>query len=150
MQTPDLVIRPFDEATDIEPLSTIWFDASLTAHPFMGRTRLLAQRKLIEEHYLPNSETWVACRDGVPIGFISLLGTFVGGIFVAPSQQGRGVGGKLMELAMERTGELCLEVYTRNENAMRFYIGLGFREVSRRQTDDLDLPFENARLEWKA
>jgi len=150
MQTPNLVIRPFDEATDIEPLSTIWFDASLEAHPFMGRTRLLAQRKLIEEHYLPNSETWVDCRDGVPIGFISLLGTFIGGIFVAPRHQGQGVGGRLMQLAMERTDQLSLKVYTHNEKALRFYTSLGFSEVSRRQIDDLGLPFENARLEWTA
>ena len=90
MQTPNPVIRAFDRATDIPLLSDIWFDASLLAHPFIGETRLRAQRRLIEEIYLPQAETWVACLDGIPIGFISLIDTFVGGLFVAPTHQGQG------------------------------------------------------------
>ena len=49
MKNDPLVIRPFDKATDIAPLSAVWFDASLAAHPFLGRARLLEQRKLIED-----------------------------------------------------------------------------------------------------
>ena len=39
-----------------------------------------------------------------------------------------------------------LEVYTDNAQAMRFYEALGFREQSRRATDDSGLPFENAQM----
>jgi ribosomal protein S18 acetylase RimI-like enzyme len=47
---------------------------------------------------------------------------------------------------MVRKGELSLEVYTQNEQAVRFYTALGFLEVSRRSADDEGLPFENAHL----
>jgi len=146
MKNQNIVIRPFDAVTDTEKLSDIWLEASLKAHPFIGKPRLLEQRQLIEQEYLPKSETWVACHGGAVIGFISLLGSFIGGIFIAPNQQGVGVGRKLIAHALEQKNELSLEVYTQNEQAVRFYAALGFREVSRRDVDDLGYPFENAAL----
>lgn len=146
MNNEDVVIRPFDAAADTRRLSEIWLAASLIAHPFIGERRLTEQRRLIEETYLPKAETWVACRGDEPVGFISLLDTFIGGIFVAPDQQGQGIGRKLIGHAIARKGALSLEVYTQNEQAVMFYTALGFREVSRRPTDDEGFPFENAHL----
>lgn len=146
MTQNDVIIRPFNLASDTRTLSAIWLEASLIAHPFIGRQRLLEQRLIIEDKYLPNSETWVACQENKALGFISLLDKFVGGIFVAPGQQGKGVGRQLIAYALERKGQLTLEVYTQNEQALRFYKSLGFREVSRRPYDDEGMPFENARL----
>lgn len=146
METQSVVVRPLDAATDIEKLSDIWFDASLLAHPFIGATRLSEQRRQIREVYLPKAETWVACCADEPVGFISLLGGFVGGIFIAPDWQGRGIGRKLIAHALDRNGELSLEVYTANTQAVRFYTLLGFSEVSRRDADDSGYPFQNASL----
>ncbi len=149
MENQDIVIRPFDAATDIERLSGIWLEASLKAHPFIGEPRLVEQRQLIEDEYLPQSETWVACHAGEAIGFVSLLDIHVGGIFVAPDRQGMGVGRMLIAHALQRKGQLSLEVYTANEQAICFYKSLGFSEVSRRDVDDLGYPFENAALHLK-
>ncbi len=149
MENQDIVIRPFDAATDIERLSGIWLEASLKAHPFVGEPRLVEQRQLIEDEYLPKSETWVACHAGEAIGFVSLLDSHVGGIFVAPDRQGMGVGRMLIAHALQRKGQLSLEVYTANEQAIRFYESLGFSEVSRRDVDDFGFPFENAALHLK-
>lgn len=142
-------IRAYDAATDLERLSGIWLEASLLAHAFVGRDRLREQRALIESEYLPNSETWVACRGLQPVGFISLLDSFIGGIFIAPDRQGMGVGRKLVAHALDRKGELSLEVYTANEQAMRFYASIGFQELSRRDVDDFGYPFPNAALHLK-
>ncbi|MDO5603980.1 MAG: GNAT family N-acetyltransferase [Paracoccus sp. (in: a-proteobacteria)] len=142
----NLLIRPFVAATDLKDLSDIWFQASLKAHPFIGKHRLTEQRRLIEEEYLPKAETLVACLGEEAVGFISLLGSFVGGIFIAPDQQGRGVGRKLIEHAMSGRPELSLEVYTANEQALCFYNALGFQEISRREVDDSGCPFPNATL----
>ncbi|WP_321333672.1 GNAT family N-acetyltransferase [Breoghania sp.] len=146
MENENVTIRPYEAATDLEKLSKIWFDASLKAHPFIGEPRLVEQRRLIEEEYLPKAETSVACLNGEAVGFISLLGSFVGGIFVAPDRQGLGIGRRLISHALERKGELSLEVYTANEQAVRFYATLGFQEMSRRDVDDFGLPFPNAAL----
>ena len=150
MENTKLVIRPFEAATDLKKLSNIWFEASMQAHAFIGQTRLMEQRSLIEEEYLPKAETSVACLDGEAVGFISLLGSFVGGIFIAPERQGLGIGRALITDALARKGELSLEVYTENEQAVRFYDRLGFQEVSRRAIDDFGCPFSNARLRLTA
>lgn len=149
MENQDVVIRPFCAATDIKKLSAIWFDASLKAHPFIGEPRLLEQRRLIEEEYLPKAETWVACVSGEAIGFISLLDRFIGGIFIAPDKQGMGAGRKLISHALARKGALSLEVYTANEQAVHFYTSLGFKEISRRDVDDFGYPYQNAALHLK-
>ncbi|HCO55799.1 MAG TPA: GNAT family N-acetyltransferase [Pelagibacterium sp.] len=145
MKNQDVVIRPF-EAADTHKLSHIWLEASLVVHPFIGESRLMDQRALIEERYLPGAETWVATLSDQPAGFISLLETFIGGLFVSPERQGMGIGRHLVAHALSLKGELSLEVYTRNLQAMDFYSALGFQELSRRPTDDEGYPFENARL----
>ena len=146
MTNHDVVIRPYSPECDLKKLSRIWIDASLLAHPFIGEQRLLEQRALIEDHYLPNAETWVACMGDHACGFISLLDTFVGGIFVSPDRRGLGIGRQLISHALDLKGELELEVYTDNRQAMTFYTRLGFQELSRRRLDDEGYAFENARL----
>ena len=149
MDHTDLQIRPFDTAEHLTSLSAIWFAASLEAHPFIGEAKLIEQRRLIEEEYLPKAVTSVACLGSEPVGFISLLGSFVGGIFVAPDRQGAGIGRTLIAHALRQSGELTLEVYTANAAALAFYRKLGFRELSRRDSDDCGSPFPNVTLQLK-
>lgn len=145
MKCEDVIIQPFEESDTVK-LSKIWLEASLLAHPFIGERRLTEQRALIEEQYLPSAETWVATLNGQPAGFISLLDTFIGGLFVSPCHQGLGIGRTLVSHALGLKGELSLEAYTENVQAMGFYKAIGFQELSRRSTDDEGYPFENARL----
>lgn len=142
MDKNDVTIRAY-EASDKSRLSSIWYLASLEAHGFLGETRLQEQRKLIEDIYLEKAETWVACLDGRRVGFIGLLDMFVGGLFINPSAQGRGIGRALIAHALTLKHQLSLEVYADNAKACAFYRQLGFREISRRPKDDNGLPFEN-------
>lgn len=48
--------------------------------------------------------------------------------------------------ALSLKGELSLEVYTENQQAVDFYKTLGFEELSRRPIDDDGHPFEDAHL----
>lgn len=145
MKKMDVMIRAYRDA-DLEELSAIWFEASITAHAFVGEARLREQRLLIETVYLPNAETWVAIRGGEPAGFVSLLDDFIGGLFVSPRHQGAGIGRLLVSHALQLKGQLRLEVYTANSQAYAFYENLGFEEQSRRSEDDEGLPFENAQM----
>lgn len=149
MKVPPATIRPFDPEVELAALSSIWFRASLEAHPFVGRDRLQLQQQAVERVYLPNAETWVACLDDVPVGFVSLLGDFIGALFVDPHHQGRRIGSLLLGHAVALRNELELEVYTANAAAIRFYKRHGFIEISRRPLDSEGLPFENARLRYE-
>ncbi|WP_342773410.1 GNAT family N-acetyltransferase [Pelagibacterium montanilacus] len=105
MKNHDVVVRSYAPETDLKKLSRIWLDASLLAHHFIGENRLHEQRTLIEDQYLPNAETWVACLGEQPSGFISLLDTFIGGIFVSPDRQGLGIGRLLISHALLLTAK---------------------------------------------
>jgi len=141
----DLQIRPY-RADDKSRLLSIWRAASEIGHPFFSEDQLDEQQHLVGEIYLPKAETWVAQYDGEPVGFIGLLDSFIGGLFVSPEAQGQGIGRALIAHALERKHSLELEVYALNESAVGFYRRLGFVEVSRRPTDDNNLPFEVIRL----
>lgn len=145
MKIMKIQIRAY-KAADLHRLSSIWYDTSLQAHPFLGRTYLQEQKVLMETEYLPKSETWVACRADEPVGFISLLDTFIGGLFVEQKLQGGGVGRALIAHALKLKSELSLEVYAHNKEAVAFYQRLGFEEIARRPKDDDGLPFENIRM----
>lgn len=137
-------LRDF-RAADTEDLVRIWYEASRRAHPFLSEALHLERSELIRSVYLPRAETIVAAAEA-PLGFLSLLGNFVGGLFVAPQAQDLGIGRALIGHARARKGQLTLEVYTANQRAMGFYQAQGFREISRRPCDDHGDRFENAKM----
>jgi ribosomal protein S18 acetylase RimI-like enzyme len=142
----NLDIRPY-RPDDKSRLLNIWRAASAVGHPFFTEDQLDQQADAVRDVYLPKAENWVAVMDGTPVGFIGLLGQFVGGLFVDPASHSRGIGRALVADAAEMKGHLELEVYARNSRALSFYQRLGFIEVSRRDTDDHGFPFELVRLE---
>lgn len=142
-------IRRFDVA-DTAALSALWLRASLQAHPFLTETVLHEQQHLIETLYLPKADTWLVCIDDVPVGFIGLLDNFIGGLFVDPAHQGKGLGAALITHALTLRPTLSLDVYALNEGAHRFYVRLGFVETARSATDSDGLPFETITLQFGA
>lgn len=135
-----LEIRPY-RADDNARLTEIWHEASRISHHFLPERLLLEQKRIVSEKYLPETETWVATRNGVPAGFIGLIDSFIGGLFVAPENQGDGIGKQLLDHAFSLKGGLFLEVYAANTRALAFYRRHGFCGIRRRHTDDNGLPF---------
>ncbi|MGF6171865.1 GNAT family N-acetyltransferase [Ensifer sp. 4252] len=137
---PETVIRPY-RAEDRDRLSAIWLSASRIGHPFLGEERLLAQLEMVRDTYLPMADNWVAEIGGRPAGFIGLIGSFIGGLFVDPEIHGAGIGRGLIEHAARRLGRLEVGVYADNATAVEFYRRRGFVETGRQETDDEGLPF---------
>ena len=74
--------------------------------------------------------------DGVVKGFIRVNGTEVEKLFVEPAFQRCGIGGALLDRAVELTGADRLLVLEKNEGAIRFYERHGFRRTDERQRVD--------------
>ena len=77
------MIRPY-AATNLTDVLDIWYRASLVAHPFLSEQFLDDESQQIAEQWLPAAETLVYEIGGKAVGFQSLVGTEVGGLFVAP------------------------------------------------------------------
>jgi len=76
--------------------------------------------------YLPNAETWVLENDGTPVGFIAMIGTEIGGLFLDPSEQGKGLGRQMVDHVVAIKGPLTVEVFKDNKIGLPFYERYGF------------------------
>lgn len=120
-------IRPATD-TDIPQLVEVWERGSLIAHDFIPATYWRGQREAMAEQYLPAAETYViVASDGErPAGFLSLMDSRVAALFIEPEAQGRGLGRELLRHAMSLRDSLDLQVYQKNESAIKFYKRQGF------------------------
>ncbi len=107
-------------------LSEIWLNASIAAHDFVPAEFWEKNAEDMREVYLPGSETWVIEADGNPAGFFCLSGNVLAAIFVTASEQGSGLGSRLIERAKELRENLELTVYKENPRAVSFYQKHGF------------------------
>lgn len=121
-------LRAYDSARDLEACLAIWRKASRTGHPFLSARDLSDDENVVRDVYMPAARIIVAERAGAPVGFIALIDSYIGALFVLPSEQGKGVGSRLLEHAVTRHDELIVEVYAANKRARLFYHAHGFAE----------------------
>ena len=122
------MIRAYQDS-DLNALLDAWYSASQVGHPFLDDDFFTRERAAIVELYLPNAETWVYERDGVVVGFISLVGNEVGAIFVDGDYHGQGIGRALMDHARGLRDSLVLDVFMENVVGRRFYERYGFVQM---------------------
>lgn len=140
-----MTIRPYTEE-DLSELLDVWYRASLTAHSFLSEEFFETERRQIAELWLPTAETMVYETDGCVVGFLALMGNEVGGIFVDPDYQGRGIGRALMDAARDSRPFLELDVFELNSIARRFYDMYGFEFVDRHVNEAARQPELRLRL----
>lgn len=128
-------IRPYT-SSDSTAVLDIWLAASRVGHPFFSEQELQRQKHLVEHHYLPVAEMWVYEQQGV-LGFIGMLGTTIGGLFVLPAHFRRGIGAALIRHVAALKGPLAVEVFTANTEAQAFYARCGFTAHDRTVNTDV-------------
>lgn len=117
--------------SDLPELLDVWYRASRVAHPFLDEAFLERERRDIETQWIPVAETWVFEDETRVAGFIALVGSEVGAIFVDPPLHGRGIGRRLMDHARDLRGELEVEVFEANAIGRAFYDAYGFEFAGR-------------------
>jgi len=140
------VIRKYD-TDDLAELLDVWYSACRIAHPFWTADVFERERGDISEKFLPISETWVSEREGRVVGFISLLGNEIGGIFVAPTEQRQGIGRALIDHVRSSREHLELDVFAANEIGTAFYDAYGFAVVGERLDEETGLGVLRLRLD---
>ncbi|MEU9378777.1 GNAT family N-acetyltransferase [Streptomyces sp. NPDC048255] len=132
---PPLTLRPFRPAEDA-PLLHTWVSTPAELITWAGPafTWPLDDDQLAAYAAEPGRHTWTAVSPGTgPVGHVSLLGTRLGRVLIAPAARGRGLGAVLVALAVEHgfrelaLPEITLGVWAHNTAALRIYEKLGFR-----------------------
>ncbi|MFZ0614042.1 MAG: GNAT family N-acetyltransferase, partial [Desulfobacterales bacterium] len=111
---------------DTGALITIWDKAEPLAHPFLSDEVRDQVRRDTVNIYLPNAETYVLENHGTPVGFIAMIGTEIGGLFLDPSEQGKGLGRQMVDHIVAIKGPLTVEVFKDNKIGLPFYERYGF------------------------
>lgn len=91
----------------------------------------------IETIVLPDQQVWVAEVDGKVVGYAAVRGDLLEQLYILPTHQGLGIGGALLQKAIETADPpMRLWVYQRNEAARAFYEHRGFEAIEFTAGDD--------------
>jgi ribosomal protein S18 acetylase RimI-like enzyme len=126
-----LVLREYESA-DWEAVATVHDSARVIELEEGGvdprAFRSMAETAQRDEFFL--SQTLVAVVEGRVVGFVSWNGTYVTWLYILPEQTCRGIGGRLLEVALEKIGpHAWTNLIATNEPARRLYQRAGMEEV---------------------
>lgn len=115
---------------DLNVILDIWYQSSTLAHPFLDDAFVEQVKIAMRDMYVPGSETWVYETDQNILGFISMIGNEIGGLFVLPNNQGKGIGSQLVNFIKPRHTSLEVEVFEKNTIGRAFYDKYGFEQMN--------------------
>lgn len=124
------MIRKY-QTKDLERVIDIWYASSTIAHPFLDTTFVEKVKSDMRSIYMPNADSWVYEEDNNIMGFISMLDNEIGGLFVSPDKQSKGIGSSLVDFISQTHPELEVEVFEKNSIGRAFYKKYGFTEIKR-------------------
>ena len=124
------MIRKHKE-NDLEQIINVWYKSSTIAHPFLNANFVEKVKSDMTNIYIPNSQTWVYEIDNTIVGFISMLNNEIGGLFVLPNDQTKGIGTKLVDFIKGKHSDLEVEVFERNVIGRAFYQKYGFERIKK-------------------
>ena len=107
---------------DIDTVSDIWLEANRDTHDFIPA-------EYWENEFLPVKEMLLQAEVYVYTdeykneieGFVGLDQEYIAGIFVRKEARSKGIGKALLDFVKGKKQELTLNVYQKNERAVRFY-----------------------------
>ena len=114
----------------------VWEASTRATHTFITEQDIRALRRSVR-YGLTRFRQVHTVRDGndVAVGFIALGGDKVEMLFVHPDYRATGVGKRLMRFAVDDLGATRVDVNEQNDQALDFYLHLGFRVVGRSEDD---------------
>lgn len=139
------MIRRF-KISDIERVMQIWFDVNTQTHNFIPKSYWEDNFDTVK-NILPQAEIYVYEAESDIQGFIGLKDNYIAGIFVDENMQSKGIGKQLLDFVKGIKNSLTLQVYTKNERAVKFYERENFK-IHEEKTDENTKEHELLML-WK-
>lgn len=127
---------------DYPALIKLWEASVRATHHFLPEAEIMALKPLILEHYLDAVTLHCArTEEGNIAGFSGLHEGKLEMLFVAPEARGGGVGRLLVEHAIDQGGVTQVDVNEQNEQAVGFYLKMGFTVTGRSALDGQGKPY---------
>ena len=138
------MIRKF-EMQDLDGIMQLWLETNISAHSFIASDYWENNYAAVKE-LIPNADVYIYETNGIVQGFVGLMDDYIAGIFVSGQFQSQGIGQKLLDYVKNQNSKLSLDVYKKNESAVKFYLRENFA-VANEQLDDNTGEIE-LRMNW--
>ena len=126
----------------IETLTALWRKSVASTHKFLSASEIDAIEPEVKTG-LKNVKNLVVvvALNGEFCAFMGSEKRRLEMLFVLPKMQGKGIGKKLVEFAIEKYNVASLTVNEQNLQAMGFYEHLGFKPYKRTPCDEQGRPY---------
>lgn len=130
------------EKADYLKLIEIWESSVRATHDFLVEEDLQALKPLILEQYFDAVELRCAKNaQGEILGFCGVHDGNIEMLFISPDARGKGIGTMLTANAIHELGASKVDVNEQNEQALGFYLHIGFKVIGRSPVDGQGKPY---------
>ena len=134
-------ILPLSES-DFTEVTSIWEASVRASHHFLSEADIRFYKPLILSEYLPILSLFgIRAASGGIAGFIGVAESKIEMLFVQPDNFGKGIGNALCRFAVQELRAWKVDVNEDNQEALKFYIKMGFKIVGRSPLDPSGKPF---------
>ena len=127
---------------DFPRMVEVWEASVRATHHFVSEEDIQLFKTLLLDVFRQTSE--LACvrdAEGEVAGFVGVTEDDLGMLFIHPACRGHGAGRRLVEHAVSRLGARRLDVNEQNEQAVGFYLRMGFEVAGRSALDGMGKPY---------
>jgi putative acetyltransferase len=128
-------------AEDLPRVLEVWEASVRATHHFVTETDIQFIKVLLHDA-LPTA-LLICARDseGIVAGFMGVTDGKIEMLFVHPAWRGQGIGRRLVRHAVDKLDATMLDVNEQNEQALGFYLRMGFEVEGRSELDGLGKPY---------
>lgn len=121
---------------NLEEVMEIWLQNNINAHDFIEKEYWINNFDLVKK-LLPDAKVYIFQEDNIIKGFIGVIEDgYIAGLFVKEEYQREGIGEKLIKYIKPKYNQLKLDVYSKNKNAIKFYLKNNFKIVNEKNNED--------------
>lgn len=127
---------------DFPRVIEVWEASVRATHHFLSEKDILFLKPLIPDA-LSHVKELACVRDGEGrvAGFVGVEEDKIEMLFIHPVWRGQGAGSRLLRYAVDALGARSVDVNEQNEQAVGFYLRMGFKVEGRSELDSTGKPF---------
>ncbi len=126
---------------DFPRVVDVWEESVRATHHFITEADIQFFKPLVRGALHMVELACVRDTSGEIAGFIGVAQGKIGMLFVHPDWRGMGIGRRLLQHAVDTLGATTVDVNEQNEQALGFYLRMGFEVEGRSELDVAGKPF---------